>query len=62
MKKWRGCIDAGSNVGMWTRWLMNDFETVHCFEPNPIFNDCFKRNIPLDKNAVLHEVGLGSDE
>jgi FkbM family methyltransferase len=62
VKKWRGCIDAGSNVGMWTRWLMNDFETVHCFEPNPIFNDCFKRNIPLDKNAVLHEVGLGSEE
>ena len=37
VKQWRGCIDAGANVGMWTRNLMNDFDTVHCFEPNPVF-------------------------
>ena len=62
VKRWRGCIDAGANVGMWTRNLMQDFETVHCFEPNPVFIDCWKRNIPADKNAILHEVGLGETE
>ncbi len=62
VKQWRGCIDAGSNVGMWTRNLMRDFETVHCFEPNPVFNECWKKNIPSDQNAVLHEVGLGEAE
>ena len=59
IKQWRGCIDAGANVGMWTRSLMQDFAKVHCFEPNPVFIDCWKKNIPSDQNAVLHEVGLG---
>jgi FkbM family methyltransferase len=59
---WRGCVDAGANVGMWTRNLMADFETVHCFEPNPVFIECWKRNIPADQNAHLHEVGLGAAE
>ena len=62
VEKWRGCIDAGANVGMWTRNLMNDFESVHCFEPNPIFIDCWYKNIPADQNATLHEVGLGETE
>ena len=60
--KWRGCIDAGANVGMWTRFLMQDFEKVHCFEPNPVFIECWKKNIPSDRNAELHEVGLGQVE
>ncbi len=38
INSWRSCIDAGSNCGMWTRALMQDFEQVHCFEPNSIFN------------------------
>tara|TARA_Y100000592_G_C5394534_1_gene279911 strand:+ start:306 stop:920 length:615 start_codon:yes stop_codon:yes gene_type:complete len=59
---WRGCIDAGSNFGMWTRALMKDFEIVHCFEPNPVFNKCWKKNIPANENAILHEVGLGDKE
>jgi len=62
IKSWRGCVDAGANVGMWTRSLMQDFEKVHCFEPNPVFAECWRRNIPLDKNAVLHQVGLGDTD
>ncbi len=62
IKSWRGCVDAGSNVGMWTRNLMKDFEQVHCFEPNAVFNECWKKNIPADQNALLHEVGLGDKE
>ena len=59
VKDWRGCVDAGSNVGMWTRNLMRDFDTVHCFEPNPVFVECWNKNIPKDQNAFLYEVGLG---
>jgi len=59
---WRGCVDAGANVGMWTRNLMKDFDRVYCFEPNPIFAECWKRNIPADQNAVLYDVGLGDRE
>ena len=60
--KWRGCVDAGSNVAMWTRNLMNDFEKVICFEPNPFFIECWKKNIDPNKNAIIHEVGLGYKE
>jgi len=59
VQDWRVCVDAGANVGMWTRNLMQDFDTVHCFEPNPVFIECWNKNIPADQNAVLHEVGLG---
>jgi FkbM family methyltransferase len=62
VKSWRGCVDAGANVGMWTRNLMQDFHVVHCFEPNPIFAECWRKNIPSDQNAVLHQVGLGDSE
>ena len=62
IKSWRGCVDAGANVGMWTRSLMQDFENVHCFEPNPVFAECWRKNIPSDKNAVLHQIGLGDSE
>ena len=62
IKSWRGCVDAGANVGMWTRSLMQDFEQVHCFEPNPVFIECWRKNTPPDQNAVLHEVGLGDSE
>jgi len=41
---------------------MQDFETVYCFEPNPVFIECWHKNIPADKNAILHEVGLGDKE
>ena len=62
VKSWRGCVDAGANVGMWTRYLMQDFAKVHCFEPNPIFAECWRKNIPSDQNAILHQVGLGDAE
>jgi FkbM family methyltransferase len=62
VKQWRTCVDAGANVGMWTRNLMQDFKHVHCFEPNPVFVECWNKNIPSDKNAILHQVGLGDTE
>ena len=62
VKSWRGCVDAGANVGMWTRYLMQDFAKIHCFEPNPIFAECWRKNIPSDQNAILHQVGLGDTE
>ena len=62
VKEWRGCVDAGSNVGMWTRNLMQDFDTVHCFEPNPVFIECWQKNIPSDQNAILYQVGLGEKD
>ena len=61
VKKWNTCIDIGSQFGFWTRPLLKKFKTVHCFEPNPLFRECFLKNIPLD-NVTLHPYGLSSQE
>ena len=57
VEKFDCCLDIGSNVGQWTRALKQRFKNVHCFEPNPMFRECFTRNIPLD-NVQLHPYGL----
>ena len=60
-KKFRGCIDIGSNVGLWTRELASRFEQVYCFDPNPIFIECFKKNI-TETNVQLFQYGLSDKE
>lgn len=61
VKKWNTCIDIGSQFGFWTRPLLKKFKTVHCFEPNLLFRECFLKNIPLD-NVTLHPYGLSNNE
>ena len=61
VKKWNTCIDIGSQFGFWTRPLLKKFKTVHCFEPNTLFRECFLKNIPLD-NVTLHPYGLSNNE
>jgi len=61
VKKWNTCIDIGSQFGFWTRPLLKKFKTVHCFEPNILFRECFLKNIPLD-NVTLHPYGLSNNE
>jgi len=62
VKNWRSCIDIGANVGMWTRFLLKDFAKVYSFEPNPLFVECFKRNIETSDRLELHQVGLSNKE
>ena len=61
VKNWNTCIDVGSQFGFWTRPLLKKFKTVHCFEPNLLFRECFLKNIPLD-NVTLHPYGLSNNE
>ena len=61
VKRWKNCIDIGSNVGMWTRELAQKFEQVYCFEPNPNFIECFNKNI-TENNVELFEFGLSNKE
>lgn len=61
VKQWRVCLDIGSNIGQWTRPLAKRFESVVCFEPNPNFRECFKRNIQ-EKNVLLWPYGLSDKE
>ena len=61
VKKWNTYIDVGSQFGFWTRPLLKKFKTIHCFEPNILFRECFLKNIPLD-NVTLHPYGLSNNE
>lgn len=61
VKKWRVCLDIGSNIGQWTRPLATKFQSVVCFEPNPNFRMCFNMNIS-EENVVLHPYGLSDKE
>ena len=61
VKQWRGCLDIGSHVGQWTRPLAKRFQSVVCFEPNPNFRECFKKNIQ-EKNVLLWPYGLSDRE
>ena len=59
VQKWRTCIDIGSNIGQWTRPLAEKFRSVVCFEPNPNFVECFRRNID-EKNVILWQYALSN--
>ena len=61
VNRWRVCLDIGSNIGQWTRPLAKRFHSVVCFEPNPNFRDCFKRNI-TQTNVVLWPYALSDRE
>ena len=61
VKQWRVCLDIGSNIGQWTRPLAKRFESIVCFEPNPNFRECFKKNIQ-EKNVLLWPYGLSDRE
>ena len=61
VNSWRVCLDIGSNIGQWTRPLAKRFNSVICFEPNPNFRACFKRNI-TEHNVVLWPYGLSDRE
>ena len=57
VRKWRVCLDIGSNIGQWTRPLAEKFSSVICFEPNPNFRECFEKNITA-RNVLLWPYGL----
>ncbi len=61
VRKWRVCLDIGSNIGQWTRPLAKRFKYVVCFEPNPNFRECFNKNIN-EENVTLYPYGLSDRE
>lgn len=55
-KQHRRAIDVGANVGLWSRFLVKDFQTVEAFEPVPEYAKCFEANV---EGANLYKVALG---
>lgn len=58
IKNRRTAIDVGGNLGLWSRVMCLDFQSVQAFEPVTEYCEYFKLNAP---NATLHNVAL-SDE
>lgn len=54
----RRAIDVGANVGLWSRFLVKDFDTVEAFEPVPLYARCFEKNVT---GANLYQVALGKE-
>ena len=41
----RSVLDIGGHVGLWSMHLSKYFQRVYAFEPTPILQDCFERNV-----------------
>lgn len=57
-KNRRVAIDVGANVGLWSRSLCDNFETVIAFEPVAMFHECLQINVNRP-NLILETVALG---
>jgi len=47
-------IDAGSNVGFWSKEMCEKFNQVYAFEPHPDNLECYKENLKEFKNYTLY--------
>ena len=53
-------IDCGANVGLWSRDLCEQFETVWAIEPVADFRECLQKNVPTE-NLQIKPFALGND-
>ena len=54
------CLDIGAHIGLWTKPLLDHFKQVTAFEPIPILNQCFEKNVPAER-VTLYKIALGSE-
>lgn len=55
------CIDVGGHVGFWSYWLARDFSHVKAFEPHPLHQRLYKKNMQGRDNWELFGSGLGNE-
>ena len=60
IKQHRVALDIGANVGLWSRDLVNRFDTVVAFEPVDIFRDCLVKNV-TKSNLQIETCALGNE-
>jgi FkbM family methyltransferase len=61
VKQRRVALDIGANVGLWSRDLCENFETVVAFEPVELFRQCLQRNV-IRGNLRIEPIALGDQE
>ena len=57
-------VDIGANIGNHSIYLSQDFQEIHCFEPNPETFGRLSRNVAANglSNLKLHQVALGDED
>ncbi len=58
VSRFRTCIQAGGNVGVYAQWLARSFQTVITVEPDPANWECLLRNVTAS-NVIAHHAALG---
>ena len=53
-------IDAGSNIGFWSKQMCQKFKHVYAFEPHPDNIECYKENLKDYKNYTLYDVAISN--
>ena len=54
-------LDIGANIGLWSRDLCNQFESVMAFEPVAQFRNCLEKNVTAE-NLLVMPCALGNKE
>ena len=55
-------LDVGANIGNHALYLAENFDVVHCFEPDPAIADRLADNAELNDATIhIHRVGLGAE-
>lgn len=58
-KSFRGAIDIGAHVGLWSWFMARDFERLSAFEPCAAHRACWLKNMDSLNNCDLHHCALG---
>ena len=53
-------IDAGSNIGFWSKNMCEKFKHVYAFEPHPDNIECYKENLKNYKNYTLYDIAISN--
>ena len=54
-------VDIGANVGLWSRDLARRFVQVIAIEPVVEFQECLRRNVPME-NIEVWPIALGTED
>ncbi len=54
-------VDIGANVGLWSRDLAIKFARVVAIEPVVEFQECLRRNVPME-NIEIWPIALGTED
>jgi FkbM family methyltransferase len=59
-KQRRVAVDVGAHIGLFSYWMVRDFDQVVAFEPMEAHRECWKANVPSREQDALIGRALGA--